>query len=85
MFDVSLEFLAVQRSQVIASNDALAHLLHTFTLQRLLQFELAKEEVAMISGIGCSSRLPAYLDSYGFHGVHGRALAVASGPTAKVV
>ena len=40
---------------------------------------LIKEKVAVISGIGCSSRLPAYIDSYGFHGVHGRALAVASG------
>jgi 2-oxoglutarate ferredoxin oxidoreductase subunit beta len=40
---------------------------------------LAKEEVAVISGIGCSSRLPAYINSYGFHAVHGRALAVASG------
>ncbi len=34
---------------------------------------------AMVSGIGCSSRIPAYIDSYGFHGVHGRALAVATG------
>ena len=41
--------------------------------------ELKREDVALITGIGCSSRLPAYLDSYGFHGVHGRALAVASG------
>lgn len=40
---------------------------------------LAKEDVAMVSGIGCSSRVPAYVDSYGFHAVHGRALAVASG------
>ena len=40
---------------------------------------LAKQDVALISGIGCSSRLPAYVDSYGFHGVHGRALALASG------
>jgi 2-oxoglutarate ferredoxin oxidoreductase subunit beta len=40
---------------------------------------LAKQNVALISGIGCSSRLPAYVDSYGFHGVHGRALALASG------
>jgi 2-oxoglutarate ferredoxin oxidoreductase subunit beta len=45
----------------------------------LAYLQLAKQEVALISGIGCSSRLPAYLDSYGFHGVHGRALAVASG------
>jgi 2-oxoglutarate ferredoxin oxidoreductase subunit beta len=40
---------------------------------------LPREQVAMVSGIGCSSRLPAYLDAYGFHGVHGRALAVAAG------
>jgi 2-oxoglutarate ferredoxin oxidoreductase subunit beta len=45
----------------------------------LAYLQLHKEDVAMISGIGCSSRLPAYIDSYGFHGVHGRALAVASG------
>jgi 2-oxoglutarate/2-oxoacid ferredoxin oxidoreductase subunit beta len=37
------------------------------------------EEVAVVSGIGCSSRIPAYLTSYGFHGVHGRALAAATG------
>ncbi len=37
------------------------------------------EEVAVISGIGCSSRIPAYTSCYGFHGVHGRALAVATG------
>ncbi len=36
-------------------------------------------EVALISGIGCSSRLPAYMTCYGFHGVHGRALAFATG------
>ncbi len=41
--------------------------------------KLAAEEVAVISGIGCSSRLPAYVQGYGFHGVHGRALALASG------
>ncbi|MCU7934798.1 MAG: 2-oxoacid:ferredoxin oxidoreductase subunit beta [Candidatus Thiodiazotropha sp. (ex Dulcina madagascariensis)] len=40
---------------------------------------LVKENVAVVSGIGCSSRLPAYIDSYGFHGIHGRALAAASG------
>jgi len=38
-----------------------------------------KDETVMVSGIGCSSRLPAYIDSYGFHGVHGRGLAVAQG------
>lgn len=36
-------------------------------------------EIAMISGIGCSSRLPAYTKCYGFHGVHGRALPFATG------
>ncbi len=41
--------------------------------------QLPKKDVAMVSGIGCSSRLPAYVDSYGFHAVHGRSLAVASG------
>ena len=33
----------------------------------------------MVSGIGCSSRIPAYTTCYGFHGVHGRALAAATG------
>ena len=37
------------------------------------------EECALISGIGCSSRLPTYAATYGFHGVHGRALPVAAG------
>lgn len=36
-------------------------------------------EVALVSGIGCSSRTPSFLKVYGFHTVHGRALAVASG------
>jgi 2-oxoglutarate/2-oxoacid ferredoxin oxidoreductase subunit beta len=37
------------------------------------------EKYAVISGIGCSSRLPYYMSTYGFHTIHGRALAVASG------
>ena len=45
----------------------------------LAYLALPQQNVAMISGIGCSSRLPAYTSVYGFHGVHGRALAVASG------
>lgn len=36
-------------------------------------------EVVLVSGIGCSSRLPAYTSCYGFHGVHGRALPLATG------
>ncbi len=39
----------------------------------------APEDVAIVSGIGCSSRIPAYTTCYGFHGVHGRALAAATG------
>jgi 2-oxoglutarate ferredoxin oxidoreductase subunit beta len=40
---------------------------------------LRPESVAIVSGIGCSSRIPAYTTCYGFHGVHGRALAAATG------
>ncbi|AWK87764.1 2-oxoacid:ferredoxin oxidoreductase subunit beta [Azospirillum thermophilum] len=40
---------------------------------------LERHNTAVVSGIGCSSRIPAYTSVYGFHGVHGRALAVASG------
>lgn len=45
----------------------------------LAYLQVPQEEVALVSGIGCSSRLPAYLSTYGFHGVHGRALALAGG------
>lgn len=38
-----------------------------------------KEDIVFVSGIGCSSRFPYYLDTYGFHGIHGRAPAIASG------
>ncbi|PID94322.1 MAG: 2-oxoacid:ferredoxin oxidoreductase subunit beta [Bacteroidetes bacterium] len=38
-----------------------------------------KEDILVISGIGCSSRFPYYVNTYGFHGIHGRALAIASG------
>jgi len=40
---------------------------------------LPREEVALITGIGCSSRIAAYTSVYGFHGVHGRSLALAAG------
>jgi 2-oxoglutarate ferredoxin oxidoreductase subunit beta len=45
----------------------------------LAKLELPPEQVAVVSGIGCSSRIPAYTRCYGFHGVHGRALAAATG------
>lgn len=40
---------------------------------------VAPEKTAVISGIGCSSRLPYYMDTYGFHTIHGRAAAIATG------
>jgi 2-oxoglutarate ferredoxin oxidoreductase subunit beta len=49
-------------------------------LQRLLRDEgLRPEKTVFVSGIGCSSRLPHYMNTYGFHGIHGRALPVAEG------
>ncbi len=38
-----------------------------------------KEDVVFISGIGCSSRFPYYMDTYGMHSIHGRAPAIATG------
>ena len=40
---------------------------------------LPHEKYAVISGIGCSSRFPYYVNTYGFHSIHGRACAIASG------
>jgi 2-oxoglutarate/2-oxoacid ferredoxin oxidoreductase subunit beta len=40
---------------------------------------LEKEKIVWISGIGCSSRFPYYMKTYGFHGIHGRAPAIATG------
>ncbi len=50
------------------------------SVQRALaELGVPKEKVAFISGIGCSSRFPYYMNTYGFHGIHGRASAIASG------
>jgi 2-oxoglutarate ferredoxin oxidoreductase subunit beta len=40
---------------------------------------IPKERFAVVSGIGCSSRFPYYVKTYGFHGIHGRAAAIATG------
>ncbi|HZH94462.1 MAG TPA: 2-oxoacid:ferredoxin oxidoreductase subunit beta [Flavisolibacter sp.] len=40
---------------------------------------LPREQIAIISGIGCSSRFPYYMNVYGMHSIHGRATAIASG------
>ena len=45
----------------------------------LPELGLRRENIAFISGIGCSSRFPYYLETYGFHSIHGRAPTVATG------
>jgi len=45
----------------------------------LPKLDLPKERFVVVSGIGCSSRFPYYMDTYGFHSIHGRAPAIASG------
>ena len=41
--------------------------------------DVPKEDIVIISGIGCSSRFPYYMNTYGMHSIHGRATAIASG------
>jgi 2-oxoglutarate ferredoxin oxidoreductase subunit beta len=45
----------------------------------LASLKIPREQYAFISGIGCSSRFPYYLQTYGIHGIHGRAIAIATG------
>ncbi|MBP6065788.1 2-oxoacid:ferredoxin oxidoreductase subunit beta [Bacteroides sp.] len=45
----------------------------------MAEIGVAPHNTAVISGIGCSSRLPYYVNTYGFHTIHGRAAAVATG------
>ena len=47
--------------------------------QALPKLGYRRENYVMVSGIGCSSRFPYYVNTYGFHGIHGRAAAIASG------
>ncbi len=48
--------------------------------QRILpELGISKENLVFISGIGCSSRFPYYMDTYGFHTIHGRAPTIAAG------
>ena len=50
------------------------------SLQRAFpELGVARENFAIVSGIGCSSRFPFYMDTYGFHTIHGRAPSVATG------
>jgi 2-oxoglutarate ferredoxin oxidoreductase subunit beta len=49
-------------------------------VQKLLpELEIPRENFVFISGIGCSSRFPYYVDTFGFHSIHGRAPALATG------
>ncbi|MGD0900103.1 MAG: 2-oxoacid:ferredoxin oxidoreductase subunit beta [Thermoguttaceae bacterium] len=49
-------------------------------VQNLLpRLGIPRERIVFVSGIGCSSRFPYYLNTYGFHGIHGRAPAIAMG------
>ncbi len=45
----------------------------------LPELDVPRENIVIISGIGCSSRLPYYVNSYGLHSIHGRAPAIAAG------
>ena len=45
----------------------------------LADLQLAREKVVFISGIGCAARFPYYMSTYGFHTIHGRAPAIATG------
>jgi 2-oxoglutarate ferredoxin oxidoreductase subunit beta len=45
----------------------------------LPELGLRRENIAFVSGIGCSSRFPYYLETYGFHSIHGRAPTIATG------
>ena len=50
------------------------------TVQRIMpQLGLKREEIVFVSGIGCSSRFPYYMNTYGFHSIHGRAPGFATG------
>jgi 2-oxoglutarate/2-oxoacid ferredoxin oxidoreductase subunit beta len=49
-------------------------------VQRIMpEFGIPRENIVFISGIGCSSRFPYYMNTYGFHTIHGRAPAIATG------
>ena len=43
------------------------------------ELNISKEQLVFVSGIGCSSRFPYYMNTYGFHGIHGRATALSTG------
>ena len=54
-------------------------LFHPGTGAKLMPTWHSRENIVIVSGIGCSSRFPYYMNTYGMHSIHGRATAVASG------
>ncbi len=55
------------------------HAILTSVFKVFPEIGYSKENFCFVSGIGCSSRFPYYVNTYGFHGIHGRAAAIASG------
>jgi 2-oxoglutarate/2-oxoacid ferredoxin oxidoreductase subunit beta len=55
------------------------HAILSSVQKALTELGIPREKFAFISGIGCSSRFPYYMNTYGFHSIHGRASAIASG------
>lgn len=55
------------------------HAILSSFLKVLPELGIRKQDVVVVSGIGCSSRFPYYVKTYGFHGIHGRAAPLASG------
>lgn len=56
-----------------------AHALFKNLTEAFVELRIPKDKLAIISGIGCSSRFPYYVESYGFHSIHGRAPTMAQG------
>ena len=44
-----------------------------------------KEDILLVSGIGCSSRIPYYVNTYGFHSIHGRAAPLPPEPSLRIL
>lgn len=55
------------------------HAIFNTVIKTFSELGLPKEDIAVISGIGCSSRFPYYAETFGFHTIHGRGGAIASG------
>ena len=55
------------------------HAILTCLQKAMAELRIEPHKTAVISGIGCSSRMPYYINTYGFHGIHGRAAAIATG------